>query len=157
MNRKLRIANWVLGELALCLVLALATLTLMTGCKATLEPGGAYAPVVTNLDGTITPSARANIEFYAVDSGFALAVAMMDTADTFEKNNRLFLWKLSPEIKRGLDRVRPKASEVVRRYALARKAYEENPVPANLGVMQTLLEEMKSLAAAGAAALPTTN
>lgn len=127
---------------------------LVMGCRAHLEPGGAYAPVVTNLDGTITPSARANIEFFAVEASFKLAYVTADTAFEFERDNRLFLWRISPEIKHGLDGLRPQAVEVKRRYALARQAYEANPVPANLTVMQTILEEAKALAAAAAAALP---
>lgn len=137
---------------SLCAVLALS---LGSGCGSTkLESGGAYAPAATNGDGTVSATLAPDLGFYVVDSAFELAYSTVDAAFAFERNNRAALWKLSPEVKHGLDAVRLQASLVRLKYAQARQAYTANPVPANLELLQQVLGEAQALAAATAAALP---
>src|SRR4051794_27853928 len=89
------------------------------GCSSTkLEAGGSFAPVATN-----SVSAASAIGFYAVDAAYDLAYATVDTAFNFERNNRAVLWRISPEVKHGLDSLRPQLDAVRLKYALARQAY----------------------------------
>lgn len=114
------------------------------GCKATLEPGGAYAPV----------GQKADMTFYAIDAAFNLAYAAVDGAFKFERDNRKALWAISPKIKRDLDYIRPDAAKVVVRYMAARKAYLANPVPDNLTELQNVLALAQRISAAAVAAVP---
>jgi hypothetical protein len=133
-------------------VLVVALVLSFSGCKATLEQGGAYAPVVTNSDGTISAVSAPEPVFFEIDAAFDLAYAAIDGAFKFERDNRDMLWKISPNVKHALDELRPKAADVVRRYSAARKAYMANPVPAGLDTLQRILAEAQSLGAAAAAA-----
>lgn len=120
------------------------TAAIPTGCKATLEEGGAYAPVGQAPDKA----------FYAVDAAYDLAYGAMDGAFKFEQQNRQLLWQISPEIKHALDKVRPQALVVARQYTAARKAYLANPTPSGLSTLQTTLSRLQQLSAAATAALP---
>lgn len=135
--------------------LGLAALIFVPACSTPLETGGAYAPATTNAAGEVTALAAPDKTFYAIEASFALAYDACQTVFKFERDNRLVLWQISPEIKHTLDRIRPQALDAVRRYGLARTAYKANPIPANLSGLQTVLAQLQALSAAAAAALPT--
>lgn len=115
-----------------------------TGCKSTLEPGGAYAPAGQAPDKA----------FFAVDAAFDIAYSAVDAAFNFEKTNRQLLWKISPEIKHVMDKVRPQALVVAREYTEARRAYLLNPTPSGLTQLQTILSRLQQLSVAVTSALP---
>lgn len=134
-----------------------------TGCKSNkLEEGGAYAPglflVSTNASGAVVTNFSAayapDLAFYVADGAFSVAYATADTVFTFERNNRDMLWRLSPDIKKVLDGIRPQAVEVRNKYIAARTAYLQTPTPAGLSAMNEALSRMNNLAAAASAALP---
>ena len=135
-------------------------LTAGIGCKSSrLESGGAYAPTVTNaVTGEVTATQAPDIAFYNVDSAYLLAYSTANAAFDFERNNRAMLWKISPQIKRTLDTIRPQAVAANMRYLAARASYLANPVPAGLTQLQTILAEIGSIASAAqvAIALPAT-
>jgi hypothetical protein len=143
------------GIVLLLLIFAILSLPPLSGCKsAKLEPGGAYAPVTTNADGTTTATQAPDLALFEVDSAFDLAYTATDAVFNIERSNRQMLWSISPQIKHTLDGIRPQAVDAKKRYALARKAYLANPVPANLDALNTVLATMKNLSSAAAAALP---
>lgn len=117
-----------------------AALMFTQGCamfkKDKLEAGGAYAA---------TSTAAAMPELYITDSGFDVAYSALDTAFKYEQKNRATLWTISPTIKKRLDNIRTESSKVVLEYALARKIYLENPVPANLTTLQTVLGKLQTM------------
>lgn len=124
-------------------------------CNKRLEPGGAYAPlpVTDPVTGVVTAQV-ADMPFYTVDAGFAMAYATLDGVFKWERDNRMALWSVSPNIKHTLDQLRPRASAVVVEYVQARAAYKKLPVPANLTVMQQVLAKMQQLLAAANAVVP---
>lgn len=126
------------------LLAGLLAITACVGCRATLEPGGAYAPV----------GQKADMTFYTIDAAFTLAYAAVDGAFKFEKQNRAALWDVSPKIKRDLDYIRPDAAKVVKRYMAARKAYLANPVPDNLTELQSTLALAQRISVAALATIP---
>lgn len=136
--------------------LTIAPIALWTGCKSTLAPGGAYAPgnfvVATDPSGVTTTNFTAtgvsDKAFFAVDSAYDFAYSTIDAAFTFERENRLALWKLSPDIKHTLDKIRLQAWDANVRYFRARQQYLSNPVPAGLSTLQSTLAELQNLAAA---------
>lgn len=136
-------------------VIAISCLLLFPiGCgKTTLQTGGAYAIVVgtTNMIATAAPDAA----FYLVDSAFDFAYSSINAAFQFERDNRAYLWKLSPDIKHTLDKIRPGAVDAVKRYARARKAYMKNSTPPGLSVLQNILGEVQKVATATQAAIPS--
>lgn len=99
-----------------------------------LEAGGAYAASQTQ---------AAQPELFTLDASFDLAYASLDTAFKYERDNRALLWKLSPNIKRSLDKLRKEAGTVRDDYALARTIYLENPTPAGLGAVQEALNKLQ--------------
>jgi hypothetical protein len=121
------------------------------GCKTTLEAGGAYAPAVvtTNAAGQVVTNATAapDMAFYATDAAFLTAYNIVDGVFTWERDNRAFLWKLSPDIKHGLDGIRPTAWEIRKEYLAARETYKANPTPAGLDLLNTLLAKMRQFQA----------
>jgi hypothetical protein len=132
------------GTAVLLFVLLLFTGLIVTGCgTARLEQGGAYAPVDTNGVATAAP----DYAFFAVDSGFDLAYSAVNSIFTFERQNRAVLWKISPEIKHTLDKVRPQAWGYAVQYAQARRAYLANPTPAGLTLLQTISAKVQQLGA----------
>lgn len=130
------------------LALLLASAFLVFGCGKRLERGGAYSP--TNTVGGV----QADFPFFAVDSAYNLAYATVDAAFKFERENRQLLWDISPTIKRTLDEVRPQAVEADKLYIRAREVYKQNPVPANLAVLQSILSKIQQLAATAQATIP---
>lgn len=115
------------------------------GCHKTLEPGGAYAPTNTVPD----------MAFYVSDAAFSAAQASLDAAFTWERQNRLFLWSVSPAIKHGLDKIRPDATTAVKDYLIAREAYRAHPTPAGLDKLTTILTKLQQIQ--GAAWAVSTN
>lgn len=147
------LSNW--GQAIVCSVIffgMLATSSL-TGCKASLQPGGSYSPVDTNGVATQKP----DLAFYEVDSSYNLLYAAVDAAFTFERDNRLWLFKLSPQIKHTLDSIRPQAVSANARYLRTRTAYKANPTPADLSTLGTILAEIQQVSAAATAAISTNN
>lgn len=122
---------------------------LLSGCKATLDSGGAYAP--TNSVGQ--PSQAPDMAFYQVDATFNAAYALVDAAFTIEQNNRAFLWSISPQIKLTLDGIRPQAAQAVQAYAASRSAYLGQPTPAGLSALQNLIARMQAFGTAAQAAI----
>lgn len=134
---------------------------LWCGCKATLAPGGAYAPTVFTTNATTgvitTNQMPSDMAFYITESTFILAASTIDTAFRFERDNRAALWKLSPDIKHTLDKIRPDATQAVNAYAAARKVYMANPTPAGLDMLNTIMAKAQQIASAAAAAVKVTN
>jgi hypothetical protein len=133
----------------------------LTGCNLfggskNLEAGGAYAPasfqVVTNSSGivstNITALAAPDPAFYAVDASFDLAMTTIDGLFKWERNNRAFLWKISPSIKHSLDAIRPQAWSAITLYTSARQGYMASPTPDGLSTMQMLLSKLQALESA---------
>lgn len=123
-----------LSLLLICGLLSLGVLGCVT--EKRLEVGGAYAG---------TAELAAQPELFVLDASFDLAHAALDATFKHEKANRAVLWKISPNIKRGLDKIRKEAGIVKGDYALARKIYEENPTPAGLHELQTALNKLQVL------------
>lgn len=132
---KIKTAPALLAVLALGLIL--------TACKSTLEPGGAYAPT----------NAVPDKAFYITDGAFMIAAGTLDTAFKFEQQNRLTLWKLSPQIKHTLDKIRPDAAQAVLAYKATREAYKANPTPTGLDILNTVLAKLNQLSTAASAAV----
>ncbi len=141
------------NRLALLLLLVPA-LFLNSSCASQMELGGAYAPAITNEAGVVANAVAPDIAFFRTDSAFKATHVLLTAAFTFEKENRDYLWKLSPEIKHGLDRIRPTAQECVIDYALARKIYKANPVPANLPRLESVLHRLSTLNSIATELLP---
>lgn len=138
-------------KLFLTIIGAAMLLLPFTGCQsAKLESGGAYAPA--NQEGQ--PTQAPDLAFFTIDAAFKIAYSAVDAAFQFEHDNRLQLWRLSPEIKKTLDDIRPKADEAVRRFALARAAYIANPTPTGLDLLQTILQKTQALSESVLAVLP---
>jgi hypothetical protein len=118
------------------------------GChKATLQPGGAYAPA----------GQQADLAFYYVDSAFELSYSIVDTAFKMERDNRDAFYAISPEIKHTLDLIRPQATKIIQQYSAARAAYVAHPTPTGLSDLQLALATVQKLAATAAAAIPKGN
>lgn len=115
--------------------LAVAPLAL-TSCKSTLEPGGAYAPA-----GQLPDKA-----FYVADASYQLAYKAIDACFNFERDNRAYLWAVSPQIKHKLDEIRPQAVAANAEYLHARSVYMKYPVAPNLSLLQTVLGKIQQLA-----------
>lgn len=143
--KKAFFAGWLIISIAV-------TVALSGGCKSTLQPGGAYAPSLTNSDGTVT--SRPDMVFYTTDSAFNLAYATINTVFELERTNRELLFRLSPDIKHTLDRIRPSAVDVATRWAIARQAYIANPTQAGLTGLQDILAKLQQIAVSVQAALP---
>lgn len=136
-----------------CLFLAVLSLSigLWTGCKSTLEPGGAYSPVTTNVAGVVINSP--DIGLYTADSAFIAAYSILDLAFKFERDNRLMLWKISPDIKHSIDKIRPGAETAVQAYKAARADYLQHPSPQGLDLMNSIILKIQQVASAASAAI----
>lgn len=121
----------------------------LAGCKKTLEAGGAYSGSVleTNLAGGVVTNqvAAPDLAFYTTDLAFSSVDSLIDGVFNWERANRAFLWGRSPDIKRGLDKIRPTAWEIRKQYVLARETYKANPTPAGLDTLGTLLAKLQQL------------
>jgi hypothetical protein len=108
----------------------------VAGCvtEQRLAPGGAYAATETQ---------AAQPELFVLDASFDLAYAALDATFKHEKAQRAVLWKISPNIKRGLDKIRSEATTVKGDYALARTIYLQSPTPAGLDELQTALNKLQ--------------
>jgi hypothetical protein len=127
------------------IVLLSFALSFSTGCGTPkLESGGAYSQA----------NQAPDIAFYVTDASFVLAYATVDAAFKIERDNRAALWRLSPGIKRTLDKVRPEAVQVVQHYGEARKAYLANPTPIGLTGLNLALKRIEDLSGAVLAVLP---
>ena len=125
------------------LVLVACLPLLFCACKSVnLAPGGAYAP--TN---TTTLVSTPDVKLFTADASFRLAYTLLDNAFAFEQTNRLMLWNISPDIKHGLDKVRPEAQKAVLAYANGRAAYLAAPSPAGLTGLQNIITTVQQMGA----------
>lgn len=132
-----------LAVLALCAV--------FIGCKTpTLEPGGAYAPVDTNGVPTLLP----DVGFYTTDAAYRVVHSAGMMIFDYEKENRATLWKLSPNIKKELDKIRPEFWQWNGFYLRARNGYMLHPTPAGLDAMNTALAKLRQVSDASQAVIP---
>jgi len=130
----------------------------LTGCgHKTLEAGGAYAPAITNVDGTLTATAAPDYALLALDSSYDLAYETALTACRFEQRNRVLLRQLSPGIKKQMDQVRAEVWKLDGQWAVARKAYLAQPVAANLDPIRRILAEMQRWNAVATSLIPQEN
>lgn len=128
---------------------------LLLGCANNrLEPGGAYAPVLTNDVGQVTAAAEPDMALFVSDSTYDLAYNAALTVFRIEKNNRALLKQLYPDLKKEMDRLRDQVWEADGHWAEARQAYLANPVPANLDALNRTLAELQRLSAAAETLLP---
>lgn len=131
----------------------------LDGCKKTLQPGGAYAPVVitTNAGGVTVTNVvdLPDMAFYQTEAAFKTAYDLTDGIFKWERDNRLILWGVSPSIKHSLDAIRPTAAAIVKQYGIARTAYKANPTPAGLDLMNTILAKMEQIRASAEATQET--
>lgn len=135
--------------LTLFLVIIGVFVTTGSSCRGDrLEPGGAYAPVLTNIDGTVTPTAAPDLPFFIVDSSYDLAYSTILTLANMERDNRLFFWAISPDIKHTLDKWRPEIVRINVEYHRARIAYKANPTPAGLSGLETFLGRLSQVTSA---------
>lgn len=126
------------------LLLLTLSLAVLPACKSpNLAAGGGYAPVTTNSVGEVVPASAPDKALYLADASYKLAYDTMAGAFKFERDNREEILKISPEVKKALDNLRPNVVEVERRWALARKAYRQNPTPAGLSTIQSILAEIQ--------------
>lgn len=133
----------------------LGVLSLFTACgPARLEPGGIYAPGIVATNGVVTPTQQPDPAFYYTDASFALAYSAVDAAFEFERNNRVMLFKVSPDIKHTLDKIRKEAVLARDKYLAARRIYLANPVPPNLTQLESALEKIQQLSTTATAVLP---
>lgn len=111
------------------------------GCKtSTLEPGGVYAP--TNAAGEVIFDDRG---LALADATYKLTYESALSVLAYERNNRVAIWALSPEVKRAFDKVRPVVVDINLRWAKARQAYKKNPTPEGLSLMQEIMGEIDRL------------
>jgi len=130
-----------LKTLTLSVFLACATfLTLGFGCKTNLEPGGAYAP--TNELGQVIHS---DTELALADASYKLAYETSLAVFKFEKDNRVAIWNISPNVKHALDKARVQVQEIDKRWATARKAYRQSPTPEGISGLREILLEINRL------------
>lgn len=114
-----------------------------TGCKTpTLEPGGAYA--VTNQ--------VADTALFVADGAYQVAYKSLDFAFTFERANEALLWKMNPNIKHTMDKLREQAWSLNVQWSKARQAYVAQPIPSNMSALKTVLAHMQKLAVTAQAA-----
>jgi hypothetical protein len=132
------------------LILILPLFLLLVGCKNTLAPGGAYAPIAQPGQPTQAP----DMTLFVIDSAYKFAWTTINTAFDLEKANRALLFKASPDIKHTLDRIRPQAKQADLEFITARTVYLTNPVPGNLDALNAVLAKIQQLTAAAIAVVP---
>ncbi len=125
----------------------------LAGCASDrLASGGVYTAASTNADGTIT--ATADIALYKADAAFKMAMAALDTAFTYERDNRAALWSISHDIKHTLDLIRPKAVDAKMRYAAFRAVYVALPADQRTTKdLEGIVAEIQNLLASVSAAI----
>ena len=127
-------------EAVLVMAMLIATLALPACKTARLEPGGVYAP--TNELGQVV---YADTGLALADASYQLAYDTVSAVLKFERDNRATIWALSPEVKKALDKVREQGNALNLRWAEARYLYKQNPTPAGLTALQTILAEIQRL------------
>ena len=133
------------------LIYTVAVALLLIGCGTTkLEPGGAYAPIGTNGVATLAP----DYEFFVIDSAYGIAHSAMNWVFDYERNNEAALFKVAPNVKHALDKMRPKAVAANAEYHRARDAYLEHPTPAGLDTLRTVSGKFQQLSALVQAIIP---
>jgi len=141
-------------KLVLSLMLTISMVVSFTACKTQkLETGGAYAPIAADGTQIIAP----DMGLYAADSAFKLTHTAVNIVFEFERDNRALLKSISPDIKQTLDDLRPQAVVCWQAYAKARRAYLENPTPAGLDRLQSILSKMNQVLNAANAVIPKEN
>ena len=133
-------------------LLLIIAVVVLAGCASKkLETGGAYAPTdaVTGM-----PISNPDLPFFLTDSAYRIAYSTVDAVFMFERDNRLMLWKLNPEIKRTLDKIRPQAVSANIEYLKGRAAYMANPTPPNLDILKQVLAKVQQLTQTALAVLP---
>lgn len=129
-----------LTGLSFAVILALSAIV-NTGCKTpSLEVGGPYAPADTN--GVVIYS---DVGLALADTTYQFAYETILSVMKFERDNRLAIWEISPNVKRTLDKARPQVVDIDKRWVTARRAYKLNPTPAGLSTLQTILAEIQRL------------
>jgi hypothetical protein len=145
---------------ALSVLLLLGTLGILSGCKGTLAPGGAYTSSVTNVVGTnVLVSTTTDMPLYVADGAFVTAFDAIRLVFKTEEQNEAFFWQLSPSIKHSLDQIRPGVVVAVKSYVAAHAAYKANPSPEGFKTVESSLAKLQQylLAANAAMAQATTN
>lgn len=129
------------------------------GCKTPkLEAGGAYVYSVTNMVGTnLVITSTSDIGLYTADSAFKLAYQTLDLVFNLELNNADYFWKISPEIKHSLDKVRAVVDKAVPEYLAARAAYISNPSSPGLSGLNAILAKITQCVFAAQAAVGVGN
>lgn len=130
------------------LLLLFVILVVGAACKSTLQEGGAYNPAPE----TVQPEKA----LYAADASYKFAWVTINTAFDFERENRATLWKISPDIKKSLDKLRPEAQRANTRYLQARAVYLTNSVSVNLSDLESALSGIQRVATSVQAVIPTT-
>lgn len=131
-------------------------LTTCTGCKTTLEPGGAYAPVTINTNattGVVTTNTAPDVLLYRVDLSYRLAKTAFYEVSQWEAENRTNLWTLSPEIKHTLDHARTDFKKWERDFVTARDAYVASPNQAQGSLLEKVLAKLVAAKNAATAVL----
>jgi hypothetical protein len=136
-------------------IVTLAVSLGLCGCKTSkLEAGGTYTTTITNVvNGSSVVLTTSDLPLYTADAAFGFAYKTLDAAFLIERNNREYLWNISPAIKHTLDQVRVTASQVVDDYLAARAAYISNPTPAGLTGVNAVLAKIQQLMSAAYAAI----
>lgn len=127
-----------LKTLVLSLLLISSLAFSVEGCKnhtVNLEKGGAYAQ-------TNQPTQQ---ELFIADEAYKLAYTTVQGVFKFEKDNRAMIKSISPEIKKDLDKARPIAVDIDKRWANARFLYKQAPTPQGLSTIQGILQEAQVL------------
>ncbi|MDB6022983.1 MAG: hypothetical protein JWQ04_2840 [Pedosphaera sp.] len=135
--------------LKMLLCLALPALLLL-GCHTpSFQAGGAYSgsTVATNATGLVTTNvvSAPDPAFYLADSGYKLAYQTVDGVLGYELQYRAQLKISFPQLKPALDAIRPTLWNIDQRWAAARLAYQKNPTPAGLTILQSILPEIQRL------------
>lgn len=131
-------------KVPLILIAFLVGIFTLMGCVTgkRLEEGGAYAAYPA----TASQAAKAaEPVLFTFDSTFDLIYTGLNTIFENERNNRLAYWAISPEIKKGLDAIRPGAKKAKKDYALAREAYIANPGTNTTSQLEAALGELVRL------------
>lgn len=161
-NQSAQPQKGTLGALGV-LTFGLLTTALLgtTACQnPSLQSGGAYAPGVSATNAqtgavTFTPTAAPDLQLYQADAAFYVAYTALDGACQLEYANRAMLYRLSPDIKHTLDKIRPDAWLATQTYLAARAAYLANPTPANASALTVGITKIQALSAAAVAATQT--
>jgi hypothetical protein len=140
---------------ALSVLLLLGTFGILSGCKSpSLEAGGPYTYTQTNHVGTnVVITAVSDLQLYQADVSFQTAYKAAIAVCNFELQNRDYLWKISPNIKHTIDKIRPQIWRAQVDYTTARTAYIANPTPAGLSGVDAVVAKIQQLLVATTSAI----